>query len=128
MPKVRRDGASPEVEVRGVDLVERAPLAERGAGQEAEDGDAELHVEVEAGVVEEMRVEVAGPHHLDDAGHDLGLVDADVEGDARAERREPEEGGDHEDDRQREGRRAHVACFPPLAFDHRCSQKRMDVG
>ena len=82
-----RDGASPEVEVRVSDLIERAPLAERRAGQEAQDGDAELHVEVEARVVEEMRVEVAGPHHLDDAGHDLGLVDADVERDARAERR-----------------------------------------
>ena len=77
-----------------MDLVEGAPLAECGPGQEAEDGDAELHVEVEAGVVEEVRVEIAGPHHLDDAGHDFGLVDADVEGDARTERDEPEEGGD----------------------------------
>ncbi len=87
-----RDGASPEVEVRRLDLIERAPLAERRAGQEAEDGHAELHVEVEAGVVEEVRVEVPGPHHLDDAAHDFRLVDADVEGDARAEREEAQKG------------------------------------
>ena len=71
--------------------------------QEPQDGDTQLDVEVKAGIVEEMRVEVASPHHLDDARQDLGLIDADVERDARTERREPEEAGDHEDDRQREG-------------------------
>ncbi len=87
-PEDGRDRPPPEVEIWCLDLVERVPLAPRGAGQEAEHGDPELHVEVESRVVEEVRVEITGPHHLDDAGHDFRFVDADVEGDAGAERHE----------------------------------------
>ena len=122
-PEDCRDRPPPEVEVWRIDLIERVPLAARGASKEAEHGDAELHVEVEPGVVEEVRVEITGPHHLDDAGHDFRFVDADIEGDAGAERHEAQQRGHHYDDRQREGRWANIACFPPLAFDHSCSQK-----
>ena len=122
-PEERGDRASPEIEIRRVDLVEGAPIAPRRTDQEAEDRHAQLYVEVESGVVEEMRIEVPGAQHLHDAGHDLGLVDADVERDAGAERHEAQKSGDCKDERQREDRRAHVTCFPPLAFDHRCSQK-----
>ena len=63
----RGDGASPEIEVPDVDLIERRPVAEGGANQKPDDRDAQLQVEVEARVVEEVRVEIPGPHHLDDA-------------------------------------------------------------
>ena len=123
-PEERGYGASPEIEVAGFDLIERRPLAEGGADEKPDHRDAELQVEVKAGVVEEVRVEIPGPHHLEDARHDLGFVDAEIEGDTGSDGDESEQRRDRDDDRQDEDRRAYVACFAPLAFDHSCSLKR----
>ena len=115
----RRDGAAPEIEIRGLDLIERGPFAGGGAADEAEARDRELDVEVTGGVVEEMRIEVTGPHHADGALHDLRFVDADVERNARADADEPQQGGQQQDQHQGDDRLVQVDCFAPLPFSHR---------
>jgi hypothetical protein len=65
-------------------------LASRRADEEADGRHHQLQVDVQTRIVEEPRVEIAGPHHLDGAVHQLGLVDADRIGYSRAQRPEPE--------------------------------------
>ena len=74
-----------------------------------------------------MRVEVAGPHHLDDAAHDLRLVDADVEGDARAERDEAQKRRHREDHAsvKTDGRMSLASRHSRSTTD---ALRRMDVG
>jgi hypothetical protein len=71
------DGAPPQVEVARSDLVERGPLTRGRAGDETRDRDEQLDVDVEAGIIEEVGVEVAGPHHPHGPVHQFRLVDAD---------------------------------------------------
>ena len=127
MPRSAVTRTAPQVEVRGFDLIQRRPFASGGACHEPQTGDGELNVEVEAGIVEEVRVEVSRPHHADGALHDLRLVDSEIEGNARADPDEAQHRGQYEDDGQGEDRLAHVACFPPLPFSHRFSQKMQNV-
>ena len=114
--------ARPQIEVRRRDLLERRPIAFVRAGNEAQTGDAGLQVDIEARVVEEMRVEIARLHHPDGAIHDLGFVDPDVERDAGPDPDEAQRRGEGDDGRQRHDRRAHIAGFAPLSFCHSHSQ------
>ena len=91
-----------KIQLRRRDLIEMTPRAAHRAGQERQARHGQIQVERQRRPVEEMRIEVARLHHVDDAVHHLGFVRADGVGDAGADVPQAQ-GGRRDHDAHRRG-------------------------